>query len=94
MLCFVYKSPKKDQTYLFILKRDDFSTIPESLLANFGVPQLVMPLEISPQLPLAGADSARVIEQLESQGFYLQLPPPSVDHLKQFKLANQSHSQI
>ena len=38
MLCSVYKSSKKVQTYLYINKRDDFSDVPEALMKMFGRP--------------------------------------------------------
>ena len=41
MLCSVYKSAKKAQTYLFINKRDDFSEVPEALMKMFGKPEMV-----------------------------------------------------
>ena len=37
MLCVIYKSPKKAQTYLFIKQRDKFEDVPEALMAMFGV---------------------------------------------------------
>lgn len=31
MICAIYRSTKRDQTYLYIEKKDDFSRIPEEL---------------------------------------------------------------
>ncbi len=42
MLCAVYKSRKKADTYLYINKRDDFSEVPKMLLETFGLPKFVM----------------------------------------------------
>jgi len=42
MLTAVYKSKKKADTFLFVEKRDDFSKVPEPLLAMFGQPIYVM----------------------------------------------------
>ncbi|PZQ27969.1 MAG: hypothetical protein DI557_23895, partial [Serratia marcescens] len=39
MLCVIYRSPKRDQTYLYVEKKDDFSRVPEDLMKSFGVPQ-------------------------------------------------------
>ena len=41
MLCAVYKSVRKDSTYLYVERRDDFSKVPEALLQTFGTPVLV-----------------------------------------------------
>jgi hypothetical protein len=90
MLCTVYKSPKKDQTYLFIKTRDDFSDVPESLLLTFGSPILVSVLNLASREKLGFADISKVQQKLIEQGYYLQLPPPSENllktHLAQLKL--------
>ncbi len=82
MLCAVYRSSKKAQTYLFINKRDDFSQVPEALMAMFGTPQLVTLVNLAAKDKLAFADINKVKESLVEQGFYLQLPPPQEDLLK------------
>jgi len=85
MLCVVYKSPKMDQTYLYVLRRDDFSAVPEALLKTFGQPQLVTLINLATKSKLAHADIDKVRLQLTEQGFYLQLPPPPEDLLKAHK---------
>ncbi|WP_019613318.1 YcgL domain-containing protein [Psychromonas ossibalaenae] len=85
MLCAVYKSIRKPQTYLFIAKRDDFSPVPDPLLEQFGPPQLVSLLNIKKETKLALADAEKVLSSIVDNGYYLQLPPPPVDHLKEHK---------
>ena len=85
MLCTVYKSFHKSQTYLFIAKRDDFSSVPDALLAQFGTPQLVSILNIQEKTKLALADPKKVCSAIIKNGYYLQLPPPPVDYLKEHK---------
>ncbi|TYK65507.1 YcgL domain-containing protein [Colwellia echini] len=85
MLCTIYKSPKKAQTYLFINKRDDFSSVPEALMKTFGTPILVTIINLATKEKLGMADVVKVRENLAEQGFYLQLPPPQEDLLKAFK---------
>lgn len=36
MICTIYRSSKRDQTYLYVEKRDDFSSVPEELMKSFG----------------------------------------------------------
>ncbi|EBW9754898.1 hypothetical protein DQR83_15100, partial [Salmonella enterica subsp. enterica serovar Infantis] len=31
MFCVIYRSSKRDQTYLYVEKKDDFSRVPEAL---------------------------------------------------------------
>lgn len=83
MLCAVYKSLKKEQTYLYVERRDDFSAVPEALLSSFGPPQLVTIINLAARQHLALADLTKVKNQLQSQGFYLQIPPPVESLLSQ-----------
>lgn len=85
MLCAVYKSIRKSQTYLFIAKRDDFEPVPDPLLTQFGPPQLVSLLNIKPDTQLAMVDANSVIAAIQKDGYFLQLPPPPVDFLKEHK---------
>ncbi len=48
MQSFIYKSLKKNELYLYLNKKDDFSNIPDSLLKSFGSMEFVMELEITP----------------------------------------------
>lgn len=75
MQCAIYKGNRKPDTYLYIEREDDFSRVPDSLLLLLGQLELVMTLDLHPDRALAQADPEQVREQLESQGFYLQMPP-------------------
>ena len=76
MLCVIYRSPKRDQTYLYVEKKDDFSRVPEELMKSFGVPQFAMMLSLDERKKLASADIEKVKQALEDKGYYLQFPPP------------------
>lgn len=75
MHCFIYKSLKKDYLYLYIVKRDDFSKVPDALVSSLGKMEFVMDLMLSPERKLAREDVGKVIESLKEQGFFVQLPP-------------------
>ena len=83
MFCVIYKSPRREQTYLYVEKKDDFSRVPDALLQGFGKPQLAMLLPLDRRKKLVNADLEKVKEALKTQGYYLQLPPPPEDLLKQ-----------
>ncbi len=85
MLCTIYKSAKKDQTYLFVKQRDDFSDVPEALLDTFGTPILVTIINLETKDKLAMSDINKVRIALKEKGFYLQLPPPVENLLEQHK---------
>lgn len=75
--CFIYKSRRKAEMYLYLREKDDFSCLPGALMENFINPIFVFDLELTPQRKLARADVRAVIKNLQTQGFYLQLPPPA-----------------
>ena len=85
MLCAVYKSSRKADTYLFIQKKDSFESVPEQLLTTFGTPKLVMMLPLNKKEALAGADINKVKQSLVDKGYYLQLPPPPENLLETYK---------
>lgn len=93
MLCVIYKSPKKEQTYLFVEKRDDFSRVPDALMSMFGTPILVTIINLATKDKLGFADLGRVKENLSKEGFYLQLPPPKEDLLKEHRSQQAKNSQ-
>ena len=76
MKTFIYKSTKKDELYLYIANKDDFSDVPQSLYDSMGKePVFVMELELSSDRPLAREDVTIVMKNLETQGFHVQMPP-------------------
>lgn len=75
MHCYIYKGRKKADTYLFVEKQDDFSRVPQPLLALLGRLELIMDIELDASRTLAQADPAQVIGLLREQGYFLQIPP-------------------
>lgn len=75
MKCAIYKGIKKDDTYLFVEHKDDFSRVSESLLRVLGPLNMVMQLDLTTDTRLARVNANDVIKQLHDNGFYLQLPP-------------------
>ena len=74
MLCTIYKSLKKQDTYLYVATKDDFSRVPASLLRLLGQPVHVMDLELSPERKLAQEDVMEVMTNLQERGWQLQMP--------------------
>ena len=82
MICYVYRSNRKRDTYLYIKEKDDFSVIPEPVLKIFGPPEYSLSFNLYENKKLAQAKPLDVIRQLESEGFYLQLPRNDYDILQ------------
>ncbi|MDS4040758.1 MAG: YcgL domain-containing protein [Candidatus Competibacter sp.] len=84
MQCAIYKSRRKQDTYLYLATKDDFSAIPDALLKLLGDPIHVMDLELRPDRKLAQEDTAEVLRNLRERGWYLQMPRreewPAIKH--------------
>ncbi|MDN3613472.1 YcgL domain-containing protein [Vibrio gallaecicus] len=84
MLCSIYKSSKKEGTYLYIPKKDDFSQVPDALMQMFGKPSFVMVIKMEGRT-LAQVDIEKVKVSMAEDGFFLQVPPPPVNELELYK---------
>ncbi|GGJ90294.1 YcgL domain-containing protein [Pseudomonas matsuisoli] len=81
-ICSIYKSPRKREMYLYVEKRDALAKVPEALLAAFGAPIHAFDLVLSPERALAREDINKVLANLESQGYHLQMPPPEDEYIE------------
>jgi uncharacterized protein len=81
MQCYVYRSPRKLDTYLYLPRKDDFEDIPETLMQVFGKPEFALEFELTPDRSLAQEDPQEVIKNLKDSGFHLQIPPENQDPL-------------
>ena len=75
MQCVIYKGMRKNDTYLYIPEKDDFSAVPGSLLEMLGQLEHIMELDLASRDELAYADIKEVKRLLSEQGFFLQMPP-------------------
>lgn len=73
--CWVYRSPRKHEMYIYLAREDGFDALPSGLRESFGEPILVIELELSPDRKLAREDVGRVMSNLRDRGFHLQMPP-------------------
>jgi len=73
----VYRSSRRQEMYLYVDAEADLTRVPEALLASFGRPVEALSLMLTADRALARADAARVLECIEEDGFYLQIPPPA-----------------
>jgi uncharacterized protein YcgL (UPF0745 family) len=81
MNCYIYRSCKKVGSYLYLTEKNDFSEIPTELLQLFGQAEFAFQLDLSNTKKLAQVDLRTVIQSLQDQGFFLQMPPPkTVSH--------------
>lgn len=88
-ICTIYRAAKKDGLYVYMDHRADPADLPEPLRLQTGALAVAMTLVITPDKALARADAGKVLEAIEEQGFYLQLPPKDEDYLQELPNASQ-----
>jgi len=86
MHCYVYKGDKKDDHYLFLGQEFNLEALPNgfpnAILGLMGDLSLVIDFELEPSRNLPQADAEQVIADIQSQGFYLQMPKQDRDALE------------
>jgi uncharacterized protein YcgL (UPF0745 family) len=81
-ICSIYRSPRRNEMYLYVLKSDALERVPDELLAAFGTPQLAFNLVLTPERVLSREDIHAVLANLEKQGYHLQMPPAEDDYIE------------
>lgn len=70
----VYKSSRKDETYVFLPVDTAVSELPDELTTVLGKPEQVMTLKLTPERKMARGTAAEIMKSIDEQGFHLQLP--------------------
>ncbi|MES2819693.1 MAG: YcgL domain-containing protein [Pseudomonadota bacterium] len=81
-ICSIYKSPRRNEMYLYVEKSQALKKVPESLLVAFGAPIHTFDLVLSPERALAREDIHQVLANLETQGYHLQMPPAEDEYIE------------
>ncbi|MEP6906472.1 MAG: YcgL domain-containing protein [Pseudoxanthomonas sp.] len=79
MQAYVYKSQRKDDTFVYLATRDDFQRIPEALRVPLGDLVFVLEVALTPERKLARENTETVRQNLAAQGFHVQFPPRIFD---------------
>ncbi|WP_119395546.1 YcgL domain-containing protein [Salinibius halmophilus] len=77
----VYKTAKREQLYLYVDRQEDLKRVPEALLEQFGKPVVAMEILVDDSKELAKLSGKQLLEHIEQQGFYLQMPPQKEDYM-------------
>jgi uncharacterized protein YcgL (UPF0745 family) len=81
----VFRSSKKDDTYLYVRRGQNWEDLPESLRGIFGQPVHAMDLVLTPDRKLARTSGEQVLEALEEKDFYLQMPEEQAGYVVEFR---------
>lgn len=75
MHCYVYKSLRRAETYVYLAERDAFHKLPEALREPLGRLQFVLELDLQPGRKLARENPEVVRGNLSEHGVHVQFPP-------------------
>ncbi|WP_395787664.1 YcgL domain-containing protein [Aquimonas sp.] len=79
MRCYVYRSEKRPDAYVYLRDEGGFELLPESLRASLAPFTFALSVELTPGRTLAREDAAVVRANLAENGFHVQLPPRLID---------------
>ena len=75
MRCFVFKSLRKADTYVYLASREGAASLPPPIQAVMGELQFVLELDLVPGRKLAVEDADQVRRNLAARGVHNQYPP-------------------
>ena len=81
-ICSIYRSTKREGMYLYVLKADALERVPEPLMAAFGKAIHAFDLVLTPERTLSREDIVVVLENLDTQGYHLQMPPAEDEYIE------------
>ncbi len=76
-----FKSPKKEELYLFIPKESGIDSLGDELLVMFGKPEHIIDFELTPEKKMPRSDAAKIYEALQTKGYFMQMPPTEIEKI-------------
>ncbi|WP_024850280.1 YcgL domain-containing protein [Hydrogenovibrio kuenenii] len=76
-----FKSPKKEELYLYVLQETELEELPNELFVMFGEPVHVLDFELTAERKLPRADAKEILKAIEDKGYYMQMPPNEVEKI-------------
>jgi len=80
MLCIVYKSSRRPDTFVYVAQADTIAKLPPALTQGLGALVEVLRFELTPERKLAREDARLVCDNIDRIGYHVQFPPPSAIH--------------
>lgn len=77
MRCYVYRSEKRANTYVYLREEGAFEVLPDTLRAGLLPLVPALDFELGEGRRLAQEDADVVRANLRERGFHVQLPPPT-----------------
>lgn len=83
MICAIYRSKRKIDTYVYVVKQEDeaknLDVVPETIHEGMGELTFVMELDLESRDSLARVDIEAVKLSLKEKGMYIQMPPSQAE---------------
>ncbi len=79
MIAYIYRSNKKEGAYLYLARGKTMEDVPQELRVLIEPCVQVMQLNLAKRDKLASEDINLVKENLNEQGYHLQMPPKVVN---------------
>jgi uncharacterized protein len=79
MRCVVYRSDKREGTYIYTIEGEGLERLPETLRQSLAPLVEALSFELTPGRKLARADAAMVLANLSAAGFHIQFPPAEME---------------
>lgn len=76
-----FKSPKKQELFLFIPKEPGLDGLADELLVMFGEPEHVIDFDLTPDKKMPRSNAAEIYEALQTKGYHIQMPPLEVEKI-------------
>ena len=76
MNCFVYRSKRHKGMYLYLSEKDNIDIIPKSLRTLLGDIEFSFKFDLDKNRKLMQSEAKEVIELMQENGYFLQMPPP------------------
>ena len=89
MKAFIYRCSKKPDMYIYLAEEDDFSKVPKEIFNSLGIISFSMELEMHADRKLSKENPEKVMENLNENGFHLQLPDETPIEELMNKIANK-----
>jgi len=70
----IYRSSVKEGLYVYLQSETAVASLPAPVMKQLGDPEKAMEIELDKTRKLSNADAAEVLDAIESQGFYVQMP--------------------
>lgn len=76
-----YKSPKKEELFLYIPKGSSLEDLPDELLVMFGEPKWVIDFTLDKNRKMPRANPEEIMKMIERKKYYIQMPPSEVEKM-------------